>query len=123
MDVLHSGSLIDGAEEFMSRNRPTLDEVLGAACETYSVDPDEISFPRSLRAQRVYCYLCSRWAREPLTAIGNRIGLPSGDVDSMSRSVAQGRLRFPSLRDDLDLLTVRIAERIMLRKRNWGVSR
>ena len=71
--VPDDGCLLECFDRFLREpgNRPTLDEILGAVCEVYRIDPDEIEQPKKAApAVRAYCYFATRWSREPLVLIG-----------------------------------------------------
>jgi hypothetical protein len=64
----------------------------------------------------MYCYLAVRFARVPYIEIGARVGMNHSGVGDVSRTAAR-HLNNPLVRDDLDLLGVRIAERVLLNRR------
>jgi chromosomal replication initiation ATPase DnaA len=110
--------LIDRLAEFFRQQSPDLDDILGAVCEVYCVDPSEIEqdSARVRVARRMYCYLSVRFARVPYIEIGARIGMCHSRVGDVSKTAVRN-LDNPLVRDDLDLLGVRIAERVLLNKR------
>lgn len=111
--------LMQSVSTFMCErsNRPTLDDILGAACELYCIDPDEIDEAWAAPAIRAYCYFATRWSGEPFIDIGAHVGIDHMMVNSASRSVMVLRRQNDILRDDIDLLAIRIAERVLMRKR------
>jgi hypothetical protein len=117
--VPDDGCLLESFGAFMREpgNRPTLDDILGAACEIYRIDPDEIKERKAVLAVRAYCYLATRWSREPFALIGAHIGIGHDLVNRFSRSVMILRRQDMILRDDIDLLAIRIAERVLIRNR------
>src|SRR5262249_17400298 len=94
-----------------------LDDILGAACELYRIDPDEISQDDAAPAVRAYCYFAAHWSREPFRVIAAHVGIDHLLVNRLSRSLMILRRQDMILHDDLDLLAIRIAERVLLRKR------
>lgn len=117
MDQLANDELmLERLAEFFRRCPPTLDDVLGAVCEVYRVDPSEIDLSSAKLARRMYCYLAVRFARVPYVEIGGRIGMSHTGVGDVYKTAAR-HLDNPLTRDDLDLLGVRVAERVLLHKR------
>ena len=114
--VPDAGCLLECFGAFMREpgNRPTLDDIFGAACELYRIDPDDLYAVGAIRAIRAYCYLAVKWAGEPYSAIGARAEIDALKVNKLSRSVMILRRQDMVLRDDLDLLAVRVAERFWL---------
>lgn len=109
--------MLERLAEFFRRCPPDLDDILGAVCEVYRVDPSEIDLASAKVARRMYCYLAVRFARLPYIEIGARIGMNHSGVGDVYRTAAR-HLDNPLIRDDLDLLGVRIAERVLLHKRH-----
>jgi hypothetical protein len=119
MDQLLSANdelMVERLAEFLRVHHPSLDDILGAACETYRVDPDEIGFYNAAPARRAFCYLAVRWSGVPYTEIGSRVGLDALEVGKAFKSFSRN-LDNALVRDDLDLIGIRIAERILLRRR------
>lgn len=119
MDTLTDGDgelLIERVSEFLRRNSPPLDDILGAICELYRVDPDAIADQRGIVARHMYCYLAVRWTTADRGQIGNRIAVGTHAVKHGFNGVAS-QLDNALVRDDLDLLALRIAERVMARRR------
>jgi hypothetical protein len=117
--VPDDGCLMQSFGAFMREpgHRPTLADILGAACELYRTDPDSIASPGAALATRTYCYFATRWSGEPFNAIGALVGVDHHAVAKLSRGVMNARKQDSLLRDDLDLLAVRIAERVLTKKR------
>jgi hypothetical protein len=118
--VPDEGCLLESFGRFMREpgNRPTLTDILGAACELYRIDPDEIHKPKAISALRAYCYLAARWSGEPFTDIARHTAcIDHVQAARMSHSVRALRGQDDFLRDDIDLCAVRIAERVLMRKR------
>ena len=109
--------MVERLAEFLRRNRPSLDDILGSVCEVYCVDPDEIIIGHAnAPARHAYCYLAVRWAGEPNSSIGQRVGFSALGVDKAFKSYPRN-LKNPLVRDDLDLIGIRIAERVMMTRR------
>lgn len=115
--VPDTGCLIECFDAFMRANRPTLDDILGAACELYRIDPDDIKQDKARPVIRAFCYFAARWARQPVPNIAAHIKQDRSIVNSTSWETQLLRRQDSILRDDIDLLAVRIAERVMTRRR------
>jgi hypothetical protein len=115
--INQSDSIADRLSVFLAHTRPDLDDILGGVCELYRVDPDEITFPFALLPKRIYCYCAHRWAGVPNVEIGSRVGMGVIAVGKAATHVGVRLQRDPVVRDDFDLLALRIVERVMLRKR------
>jgi hypothetical protein len=114
--VANDELMVERLAEFLRRNHPELDDILGAVCETYRVDPDELDRPKFAPAVRAYCYLAVRWSGLSYAEIGSRVDLDVLDVGRAFKSFSRN-LDNALVRDDLDLIGIRIAERILLRRR------
>lgn len=110
--------MVERLADFLTRHPPSLDDILGSACEVYRVDPGEIRSSRhaDAPARHAYCYLAVRWSRASHFDIGLRVGFSALGVDKAFKTYSD-RLTNALVRDDLDLIGVRIAERILMRRR------
>lgn len=108
---------VDRLAEFLRRNPPSLDDILGAVCEVYRVDPSDIEKHSARVARRMYCYLAVRFAGLHHRAIAGRIGMSHSQVGDLFKTAAR-HLDNPLVRDDLDLLGVRMAERVLIHRRH-----
>ena len=108
--------MIERLGEFLRRHRPALDDIFGAACELYRVDPDEIDKRDAAPARHAFCYLAVRWSGVPFNEIGRCVGFDALQVSKAFKTYSRG-IRNPLVRDDLDLIGIRVAERILLRER------
>ena len=115
--VIDHDMMIDYLSEYFRRHPPPLDEILGAVCEIYQTDPVEIEYPTALMARRMYCYIAARWGRCSYTEIGSPIDIYAGSVGKAFKAARVRLAVNPALRNDLDLVAVRVAERILIRKR------
>jgi chromosomal replication initiation ATPase DnaA len=118
----NDASILEALDLFMREHPPTPEDVLAAACETYSVDPSEIhkKKKRAASAQAAFCFFAVRWCGESLIDIGHYVKLDHELVNRLGRSVGARRHQDMILRDDLDLMTLRIADWVMLRRHNNG---
>jgi hypothetical protein len=118
MDAITGNELmVERLGNFLRENVPSLDDIVGAVCELYRVDPDELPLTRDATpARSAVCYIAVRFACVSNAAIGRRIGF---DVVQVNRTFKNytNNLTNPLVRDDLDLIGIRIAERVLLRRR------
>jgi chromosomal replication initiation ATPase DnaA len=115
------GQVLDRLTGFMSENRPTLREIIEAVSDFYHVTPAEIHGERHIHnfahPRLIVYYLARKLTRLSLTNIGDRIGMRD------HTTVRTGFLRICALarkneviRDDIDILRARIAEKVMERE-------
>lgn len=106
--------VVQALEPFFRDVPPPLDEVLGATCEMYRVGPQEVDRPRSQMARKMYCYIALKWSRKPLGEIGRPVSMHYTGVGKAAVWMEEW-LRVSELaRADLNLISVRIAERMMV---------
>jgi hypothetical protein len=117
MDAVTPDAVLERLADFFERHRPQLEEILGSACQLYRIDPDNLGGSEALMARGVYCYLAYRWAAKSLSDIGRPLGSKMLDVWRLAKSIDCRSSYDDVLRDDLDLLAVMVAERVMLRGR------
>jgi hypothetical protein len=110
--------MVERLAEFLRRNRPSLVDILGAVCEVYKVDPDEIQTGKHIHApaRHAFCYLARRWSGEPDCDIGPYVNFNALGVMRAFKNFHLN-LDNPLVRDDLDLIGVKIAERVLLHRR------
>lgn len=109
--------MVERLAEFLRRHRPSLDDILGSVCELYRIDPDEIGIATAAPVRHAYCYLAVRWSGAPFVEIGRRVGFDVAQVGRSFRHYGSRTIKNPLVRDDLDLIGIRITERILLRRR------
>ena len=117
------GEVLDRLSGFMSENRPTLREIIDTVCEFYHITPAEILSPRHLHnlshPRLMVYYLGRKLTRLSLQNIADRLNRRD------HTTVKYGFMRVAALarknevvRDDLDILRARIAEKVMERELN-----
>jgi hypothetical protein len=104
-------------DERMARCPPTLDEILGSACEVYRVNPDDLLRRHAAPARHAYCYLAVRWSGEATRDIGLEVGFSELGVDKAYKTYARRLNLHPLMRDDIDLIGIRVLERVLMRRR------
>lgn len=113
---------LDCLNTILRRTRPTMAEIKDVVCDFYQVQPMEIeSGTREMlatHARQVFCFFAHRYTRASQKKIGERIGdRDHTTVFHAIRKIELHELTQPQLRDDLNLLRVRIAEKVLQRPR------
>jgi chromosomal replication initiation ATPase DnaA len=118
---------------YLERNRPTMDEIKRAICEFYVISRCDLESRCRDRllivARQLFCYFSHRYARKSLGQIKLRIGYSDHTtVAHAIRRVERYAITcthyeehtrtagLPMIRDDLDLLRLRIVEKVLLRR-------
>ena len=114
------GELLEKLTGFMSENRPMFREIMGAVCEYYDVTPaDILSEARWLRVaypRLIVYYLARRLTRLSLHAIADRVGQRDhATIYSGIKRVSYRLRKDEILRDDIDVLRAKIAEKVFCR--------
>lgn len=114
--------VLDRLIKTLRATRPTSKEVLFAICEFYGLDPQEMLKGRERRmheivfARQVYCYFVWKYTHLSMAQIAARIGLADHTtVRHGIRKIARVAATRPLLEDDLDLLRLKISERVLRR--------
>jgi hypothetical protein len=107
-------SPLDRLAGFLANHPPRLNEILGTVCELYRTDPDRID--TATHTRRVFCFVASRWARCPRCEIASHVKIHLIQVHHDNQRIGQQIQYDDLLRDDLDLVAVRLAERVLIRK-------
>jgi hypothetical protein len=110
--------IVEGLSGFLAQHPPTIDDVLSAACETYRISPSEIDQPKAKAARAAFCYLANRWCGASVPDIASTVGLHENQAHTLARNTAALRRWDMLLRDDLDLMALRVADWVMLRYRH-----
>jgi chromosomal replication initiation ATPase DnaA len=110
---------------YLDRTRPTVAEIRQAICEYYLVSPAEMASISRMRAitlaRWMFAYLAYRYTRCSMPVIAKRIGYADhSSVHYGIRQIEQWLLTRPLLVDDLDLLRLRIAEMVLMRRTGEG---
>jgi hypothetical protein len=109
--------LADRLCDFLEDRPATLDEILGAVCETYRVDPSNLESVRGQFAAAVFCCLANRLANKPVVMIGKRVALTRWTAERYIALVNRRAKTDDIVRDDLDLACIRVVERVLMRVR------
>lgn len=100
--------------------KPQMPEIKLAVCEFYGLQVQEIeqrcrAYEVTL-ARQVFCYLAHRYNRASLAQIGKQVGLINhSTVWHAIRKIEKKIITRPLLEDDIDLLRLRICEKLLLR--------
>jgi chromosomal replication initiator protein len=110
---------------YLETTRPTLAEIKEVVCEFYGYELVEISArdrqQHAALARAIFCFLAHRHTRWPMGQIGRRVGLTNHTtVLHAIRRIEKAAASVPIVRDDLDLLRLRIAEKILRRRKAWA---
>lgn len=114
------GELLEKLTGFMSENRPTFREIMASVCEYYDVTTaDILSHSHYLRVaypRMIVYYLARRLTRLSLSGIAQRVGQRDhGTIYSGIKRISYRLHSDEILRDDIDVLRARIAERVSAR--------
>jgi chromosomal replication initiator protein len=108
--------------EYLKRARPTLLEIRDAVCEFYLIECLELHDAEGTRskhlvfARQVFCYFAYRYTRFRMPKIAQCIGYRDHTtVWHGIHAIEKMALTRPIVADDLDLLRLRIAEKILSR--------
>jgi chromosomal replication initiation ATPase DnaA len=99
---------------------PMLAEIKAVVSEFYAVDPAEIEgrsrHPDIVRPRQVFCFFSYRYTRFSMRVVASRCGLTDvGAVRHAVRKIGKLALLKPTLADDLDLMRLRITEKVLYR--------
>jgi chromosomal replication initiation ATPase DnaA len=124
-DPLDENELSEWIAQLLRRHRPTMREIIGAVAEFYDLSPELIKSSRRANevtwARHVICYLARVMTRLSLQSIASRVGRQ--DHSTIFSAVNRIRRKIVTddiLRDDIDVLRYRIAEKVFHRERMIG---
>jgi chromosomal replication initiation ATPase DnaA len=105
---------------YLKQQQPTLAEIVECVCEFYDLMGGEIRAGTRARevvfARQMFCYLAYRYTRHTLPVIASRVGYRDHSTAHHGvRTIEKSRLTMPLVRDDIDVLRLRIAEKILQR--------
>lgn len=112
---------VDRLFHYLETAKPTMGEIKQAICEFYVVRRQEIERPGRksfiVFARHVFCYFSHKYCGASLHQIRRQIGYcDHTSVWHAIRRVEQLAVTRPLIRDDLDLLRLRICEKLLQRK-------
>jgi hypothetical protein len=114
------GPALDRLSAYLETCRPFMAEIKAAVAEVYCIAPSELSGITRVNdvalARQVFCYLAYRYTKNSMAVVAKAIGLT--DHTTVRHAVQKiGKMAITNklMRDDLDLLRMRIAEKLMAR--------
>jgi chromosomal replication initiation ATPase DnaA len=120
---------------YLERHKPTMAEIKRAICELYAIEISELEGRSRTRflvlARQIFCYLSHRYARKTLGQIKRRVGYTDHTtvlhairvIEQYAVTREQYRyedIERPMIKDDLDLLRLRLVEKVVLRRTGGG---
>jgi chromosomal replication initiation ATPase DnaA len=112
---------IDRLFHYLEHARPTMSEIREVVCDFYAVSAVEMMTPDRRKpvvlARQVFCFFSYRYARTSLHQIKRWSGhTDHSTVHQSVRRVEQLAITQHLVRDDLDLIRLRICEKLLLRE-------
>jgi chromosomal replication initiation ATPase DnaA len=123
--VPDDAAAIERLFEFLKHTQPKLAEIRAAICEFYLVSRADLmcrkGSPRErlfVRPRQMYSYFAHKYARASLNLISERLGyLDHTSVVHGIRNIERLALGQTRGADEIDLIRLRICEKILLRRR------
>lgn len=116
--------VLDRLFAYLKASRPMLREIKEAVIEFYAIEHAELVSGRRHRAyevslaRQIFCYFAYRHTRFSMKRVGREVGLHDPTtVRHAIRRIEKHEISRPLLRDDLDLLRLRISEKVLLRSK------
>jgi chromosomal replication initiation ATPase DnaA len=121
------GDALDRLFELLEISHPTLAEIKAAICEFYAINPLELTSKHreveTTMARQLFCYFAYRHTRFSLALVGMQVGLEHhSTVIHAIRKIEKHAQTMSLVRDDIDLLRLRISEKILRRLHHRGTS-
>jgi chromosomal replication initiator protein len=106
-------------------NRPMLAEIRDAVADFYCIEVKELSkrwrITEVVVPRQIFCYLAYRYTRFSLDYVGRYIGLANHTtVMHAIRRIERLILTKPIVADDIDVLRLKISEKVLLRRRGFA---
>jgi chromosomal replication initiation ATPase DnaA len=119
--VPEDSDVIDRLFQYLKTARPTMIEIKQVVCEFYDIEPHEITGgdrrPFITFARHVFCYFARHYTRNSLRQIGMRVGYVDHSTTYYGiRRIEGYAVTRQLVRDDLDLIRLRICEKLLLRQ-------
>jgi len=111
---------LDRMLEHLQQTRPTMMEIMDCICEFYDLLGGEVRVgtraSEVVFARQMLCYLAYKYTRHSLPVIANRLGYRDhSTVHHAIRKIEKQAVTTPLVRDDIDVLRLRIAEKVLQR--------
>jgi hypothetical protein len=119
MDTLfrEDDTMLARLTDYLREYPPRLYEILGSVCELYRADPDDMNKSTLVHPRLMFCFIAKHWGGFPNAEIASVIDINGFEVAKFARRLENRTASEGLLRDDLDLLAVSLAEKVMLRRR------
>lgn len=105
---------------YLKKSRPTLAEIRMSVCEFYAIEPNDLMGRNRRReisiARQIFYFLAYKYTHLTMPQIGRKFG--HCDHTTVAHGIHQIEkyvVTRPLVRDDLDLLRLRICEKMLLR--------
>jgi chromosomal replication initiation ATPase DnaA len=113
------GPAYDRLLDYLQQNQPKMQEIKAAICELYGFSLIEL-LGRSVEttlARQIFCYFAFKYTRNSAQRVGYEVGLMDhATVLSAIRKIEKQEITMALVRDDVDLLRMRISEKVMARR-------
>jgi chromosomal replication initiator protein len=111
---------LDRMLEHLQKTRPTMREITDCVCEFYDLLGGEVKAgtraTEVVFARQMLCYLAYKYTLHSLPVIGRRLGYRDhSTVHHAIRKIERLAVTTPLVRDDIDVLRLRIAEKVLQR--------
>lgn len=122
------GNTIDRLWQSLAATQPQMAEIRDAICEFFVIEPHDLVSRRReaemARARQLFCYFSYRYTRFPLLQIGGQVGLGHHTTVAYAvKKIEKSVITTPTVRDDVDLLLLRISEKVLRRLDGVGHAR
>jgi chromosomal replication initiator protein len=119
------GPALDRLSAYLETCRPLMTEIRAAVSEVYCIAPSELGGITRVNdvalARQVFCYLAYRYTKNSMAVVAKAIGLADHTtVRHAVQKIGKQAITNKLMRDDLDLLRMRIAEKLMTRFASIG---
>jgi chromosomal replication initiation ATPase DnaA len=110
---------------FLETKRPMMREIRDSVCEFYGLEPGELDsrsrFADVSFSRQMFCFLAYKHTRFSMQQIGWQVGVRNHTtVLHAIRKIERWVIFRPLVADDVDLLRMRISEKVLLR---WSQGR
>lgn len=111
---------LDRLFAYLELNRPLLAEIKDAVTSFYGIGVDEITGRyrqyETVLARQIFCYLAYKYTRFSMAHVGRWVGLTNHTtVLHAIRKIEKMVITCPLLADDIDLIRLRISEKVLIR--------
>lgn len=120
-DCPHGIDDLDAANRLLQQSPPTFNEIADVVCRRYKVAARQLASHRNFadisKPRHLLIYLARKLTRLSLIQIGMRLGNRNvATIHDAEAGIAEKMTANEHLRDEIDLLRIAIAERVMVRR-------